>query len=371
MLRWIQSPRIMTLLRTAGLGLPLLAPLVVVLSHAYFDQPDEQGWRVAAPLLVFFLAVPLLDFVLGVDRTNAPPRLEHWLARAPLLRLYPPLAAVCVVGLLIWGAAVFVELPPNAALRLGWIACIGSVSGFVGIVAAHELIHRPGRLEPTLGGIVLAFVCYAGFKVEHVYGHHVDVATPRDPSSARRGESVYAFVPRACLGNFRKALSLQRARLGRRGYGFWSYRNELLWLHGLSLSAAAAFFLALGSPGLVFFVGQSLLAVALLEVVNYIEHYGLRRHLETSERYEPVRAQHSWNSSYFLNNLSLFQLQRHSDHHRHASRRYTVLRHVEEAPQLPGGYSAMMLLTLIPPLWRRVIHPLLPSDDTTARSGAR
>jgi len=225
----------------------------------------------------------------------------------------------------------------------------------VAINVGHELIHKTRRAERVAGGWLLASVGYGGFKIEHIRGHHVDVATPRDTSTARLGENVYSFLWRAFTTNPGRAWELERARLSRRNLPWW--RNELLLWWGLSLAWALGFAMWLGLPGLLAYVCIGGGAIALLEIVNYLEHYGLVRVPLPNGRYGPVTEHHSWNSPFLLTNLLLFQLQRHSDHHAHAARRYQILRHMAGAPQLPAGYAALVLLALVPPLWRRVMDP--------------
>jgi alkane 1-monooxygenase len=190
-----------------------------------------------------------------------------------------------------------------------------------------------------------------------VRGHHVHVSTPEDASSARFGQSVYRFLPQAYKRNFLKAWKLEAERLQRKGLRPFSVHNELIGWYGLSASFLIAFTVAFGWQGAVFFLAQSFVAVTLLEVTNYVEHYGLHRRKRENGRYERTTSAHSWNSDYLLTNLLIFQLQRHSDHHAYANRRYQVLRHYDDSPQLPGGYSGMAVLALFPPLWFSVMNP--------------
>jgi alkane 1-monooxygenase len=229
------------------------------------------------------------------------------------------------------------------------------VGGILAINTAHELIHKDGRLEPWAGGALLASVGYQGFKVEHLRGHHVHVSTPEDASSARFGQSLWDFLPRAMLRNTVNAWALEGERLRKLGHAAFSWRNELLWWTALWLAFAGAFLMALGAMGLVFFLLQGLLAAGSLEVINYVEHYGLERRKGADGRYERTTHLHSWNSDFALSNLLLFQLQRHSDHHAFPKRRYAILRHHEDSPQLPAGYAGMFVLALCPPLWHRVM----------------
>ena len=312
------------------------------------------GWF---PLLFLFVLVPLADWLLGPDAHNPSeteaPRLESALAYRALTWLVLPLW----LTLLGWSLhyATTQALPPAALV--GWLLSTGVIGGVLAINTAHELIHKDGRLEPALGGALLASVVYAGFKVEHLRGHHVHVSTPRDASSARYGESVYGFVPRALARNLANAWRLEAERLRRRGLPWLHWRNELLGWYGLSALFALAAGLALGPRGVLFFLLQGLVAGATLEVINYIEHYGLHRRELGPGRYERVDARHSWNSDFRLTNWMLFQLQRHADHHANARRRYQVLRHFDDSPQLPAGYATMFVLALLPPLWRRIIDP--------------
>ncbi|HFT4723316.1 TPA: alkane 1-monooxygenase AlkB1, partial [Pseudomonas aeruginosa] len=263
-----------------------------------------------------------------------------------------------LIGTLVWAAGVFVAFQEWGWLgRLGWILSMGTVMGAVGIVVAHELIHKDSALEQAAGGILLAAVCYAGFKVEHVRGHHVHVSTPEDASSARFGQSVYQFLPHAYKYNFLNAWRLEAVRLRKKGLPVFGWQNELIWWYLLSLALLVGFGWAFGWLGMVFFLGQAFVAVTLLEIINYVEHYGLHRRKGEDGRYERTNHTHSWNSNFVFTNLVLFHLQRHSDHHAFAKRPYQVLRHYDDSPQMPSGYAGMVVLALIPPLWRAVMDP--------------
>jgi alkane 1-monooxygenase len=304
-------------------------------------------------LFVMYGILTVLDYLVGKDSSQPD-------ADVRLVPLYKWIALATLpvqLAMLWWGLHVFTTTDFNWIGKLGWILSVGAVSGTIAITAAHELIHRPTRLEQWVGGILLSSVCYGGFKIEHIYGHHVNVSTPLDASSARYGQSVYAFVPQAVRHNVHNAWRLEMQRLRRRGLPAW--RNELLVWNGLSAAFATAAWVAFGVAGLLFFIAQAIVAFCELEAINYVEHYGLARR-KTEHGYERVAPVHSWNSSYRLINWYLLNLARHSDHHAHATRRYQELRHFPEAPQLPGGYGAMVLLALFPPLWYRVIHPRIP-----------
>jgi alkane 1-monooxygenase len=324
----------------------------------------------AALLLAVFVWGPVIDYAIGNDRENFTPKERRVFGRFPLFLWLLVAALPLQVSVLFASTRVFVE---NDALawygRLAWLGSIGTANALMSIVAAHELIHRPNRVLQWVGGLLLAGTCYGGFKIEHVRGHHVDVGTDADASSAKLGESVYTFVPTAVMRNLHKAWQLEVARLARHGVKAWSFRNELLWLNG----ASAAYFIVLsvlyGWSGGAFFLLQSVVAVFLLEIINYIEHYGLRRTRLESGRFEPVTALHSWNSGYLFSSVHVFNLQRHPDHHLHPTRPYQTLDYSFESPQLPGGYASMTLLALVPPLWRLVIHPRLTRHDAGPHAG--
>jgi alkane 1-monooxygenase len=236
------------------------------------------------------------------------------------------------------------------------MATIGLIGGLA-INAAHELGHTRVQTGRRLSKVALAQTCYGHFFVEHHCGHHVRVATAEDPASARLGESLYAFIPRSVFGSLRSAWSLEARRLAGIGKPRWTLSNDVLnaWLLSVALFVVLAVWF--GPVVLPWLIGQAIIGFCLLESVNYLEHYGLRRQKLASGRYERVRPAHSWNSSTVVVSVLLFRLQRHSDHHVNPLRNYQALRHVDEAPQLPSGYSGMLLLAMFPPLWRRVMDP--------------
>jgi alkane 1-monooxygenase len=229
------------------------------------------------------------------------------------------------------------------------------------MVAGHELIHRKRSFQRAAGGLLLATVAYGSFKIEHIRGHHVCVATPDDPSSAPRGLDLYRFLLRAVPGNIARAWRLEAQRLRAQGTNALGPRNEFLLWTITTLSLAAGILIAYGGRGLVFFVVQCLVAIWLLETINYVEHYGLRRYRRPDGRYERVTADHSWDAPFLWSNWFLLNLQRHPDHHLHAAKPYQLLDHHPESPQLPGPYSAMIVLAHIPWLWTRVMDPRLPA----------
>ena len=337
-----------------------LLPVTVLLPGSYagmFYLGYENLWAFFSVFFVFGV-IPVLDHIVGTDSVNPDEKLdvpamgqEKWY---PFLTL---LAVPLQIGSIFFGGWVFMNVDFNIVGQIGWMLSVGVVGGITAINLGHELVHKDSKIEQWAGGLMLASVTYAGFKVEHVRGHHVHVSTPEDASSSRYNQTLYQFLPQAFYRNFVNAFRLEAQRLKRKGKSPFSLKNELIWWYGISALFAVAFFLVWGWMGVLFFVGQSFFAAAELEVINYIEHYGLHRRKLENGRYERTDVHHSWNSNYLLTNLFLFQLQRHSDHHAYPKRRYQVLRHHDESPQMPSGYAGMVVLAIFPPLWFKVMNP--------------
>jgi alkane 1-monooxygenase len=305
------------------------------------------------PMLVFGIFPPL-DLALGMDRRNPPDDVIKWLEQDRYYRwctyLYLPIQYT--------GLAFACWLWSHGHLsgidKIGLALTVAMVSG-IAINTAHELGHKRASIERWLSRIALAQSGYGHFFIEHNRGHHVRVATPEDPASARLGESFYAFLPRTVLGSLRSAWELERVRLRRLGKPAWSPRNDILGAWAMSVVLYVALIAGFGVVVLPYLLIQAVLGFCLLEVVNYLEHYGLLRQKADDGRYERTRAEHSWNSNSVASNVLLYHLQRHSDHHANPIRRYQALRHVDDAPQLPTGYAGMIVLAVLPPVWRRVM----------------
>ncbi|WP_171428875.1 alkane 1-monooxygenase AlkB2 [Pseudomonas aeruginosa] len=346
-------------LKKYGHWIWLIAVLGIPLSYWWSlgsDYPNAWPWLVIS---VVFGLIPILDAIVGRDPANPEEASEVPEMEAQgYYRVLSLTTVPLLLGMLVWSGWILAhETRWDWVGQLGWILSVGTVMGAIGITVSHELIHKDPQLEQNAGGLLLAAVCYAGFKVEHVRGHHVHVSTPEDASSSRYGQSLYSFLPHAYKHNFLNAWRLEAERLKRKGLPALHWRNELIWWYAISALFLLGFSLAFGWLGAIFFLGQSVMAFTLLEIVNYVEHYGLHRRRLDNGRYERTTPEHSWNSNFLLTNLFLFHLQRHSDHHAYAKRRYQVLRHYDSSPQLPNGYAGMIVLALFPPLWRAVMDP--------------
>ncbi len=306
------------------------------------------------PIFVYVI-IPILDRFFGDDPSNPPEEIVAWLERDRYYRF------VTYAFLPIQYIALFTGfwlMTRHGGLgvvdRLGIAFTLGSLNG-IAINTAHEMGHKKEHLERWFARVALAPSGYGHFFIEHNRGHHVRVATPEDPASSRLGESFWAFWPRTVHGGFRNSWQLEKRRLRRMGKRTWTPRNDVLNAWAMTVVLWTVLIVLFGVGIVPYLLLQAVFAFSLLEAVNYVEHYGLRREQLPSGRYERVTPKHSWNNNHIVTNLFLYQLQRHSDHHANPTRRYQALRHFEESPQLPSGYASMIVLCYFPPLWRRVM----------------
>lgn len=339
---WVLSP-----------ALPLIALLCLLL----VPYTDIGIFYWAGPLLLYGL-IPIVDWLVGTDRTNPPEsavaQLEEDLYYRVIVYAYIPTQYLVTI----YGTWLAVTAGPVWWEMIGLIMTVGVVNG-ISINTAHELGHKKGALERWLAKVTLAPVAYGHFFVEHNKGHHKNVATPEDPASSRMGETFWAFLPRTMIGSVQSAWEIEKTRLARLDKGPWTLENENIQAWLMTVALFSVLTLTFGWAGLAFLLVQAFYGASLLEVVNYLEHYGLLRQKEDSGRYERCQPRHSWNSNHIITNLFLYQLQRHSDHHANPTRRFQALRHFDDSPQLPSGYASMILIAYIPPLWFRQMDPLV------------
>ena len=305
-------------------------------------------------LILLFGIFPLLDQLVGKDAANPPESVLGWLESQRFYRWCTYLFLPLQYAGLVMACAVWTYGDLSAVDGLGLALTVGAVGG-IGINTAHELGHKKESVERWLSKVALAQTAYGHFYIEHNRGHHVRVATPEDPASSRLGESFWRFLPRSVWGSLKSGWSLEKARLARTGKGPWTPRNDVLNAWAMTVVLFGALIAVFGPGVAVLLAVQAVFGFSLLEVVNYLEHYGLLRQRTASGRYERCTPQHSWNSNNIASNVLLYHLQRHSDHHANPTRRYQALRHFDEAPELPSGYATMIVLAYVPPLWRRVM----------------
>jgi alkane 1-monooxygenase len=334
----------------------LLGLIVPTLPFLAWGLVELTGWGVFwfyGPFLVFGI-FPLLDLVVGMDAANPPDSVIKWLEQDRYYRwctyAYIPIQyAGLVLACWLWSSGKLSTFDD-----IGLALTMAMVSG-VAINTAHELGHKRAANERWLSKVALAQSAYGHFFIEHNRGHHVRVATPEDPASSRLGESFWEFLPRTVSGSLKSAWELEGVRLDRMGKSHWSPRNDILNAWAMTVVLFGALTAIFGWVVLPYLLIQAVLGFSLLEVVNYLEHYGLLRDKREDGRFERTAPEHSWNSNNVASNVLLYHLQRHSDHHANPMRRYQALRHYEQAPQLPTGYAGMIVTATFPPLWRRIM----------------
>ncbi|KQI73438.1 alkane 1-monooxygenase [Loktanella sp. 5RATIMAR09] len=316
------------------------------------------GWMIALlPLSTWYLFT-FLDYLIGKDTQNpdveTPDGQLFWYRLLTLL--WAPVQLIVIFGIMVY------VMQTNHLTRVEeWLlfAALGILSGTIGITYAHELMHQKPKLERWMADILLASVLYAHFRSEHLLVHHRYIGTPRDPVTARYGESFYRFFPRVLYQSLVSSFKAEKAMLARKELP-WFHRSNPFWRYW----ALEAGFLVLawgigGWWGVFLFATQAFWAVFQLELVDYVEHYGLTRKHLGDGKYEHVLPRHSWNASQQASNWLLINLQRHSDHHYKPNRRFPLLQTYDddEAPQLPYGYPLMTMIALVPPAWRKTMNP--------------
>jgi alkane 1-monooxygenase len=317
----------------------------------------QGGWMVVLLPLYSWGLFSILDALTGLYTENAdletPEAGLFWYRLITLI--WFPIEA-CVLFGTIWYVTHLGHLGTLELIVLFF--GMGVISGTVGINYSHELMHQKPAFERAMGDLLLACVMYGHFRSEHLRVHHLYVGTPRDAVTAHYNEGFHRFFPRVLWQCYVSAFRAEKAMLARRGLPWWHLTNPFWRYWGLEAAMLALAFGLGGWLGVGLFLWQALVAVWQLELVNYIEHYGLtRRHLGEG-RYEQVLPRHSWNAAHRASNWLLINLQRHSDHHYKPDRRFPLLQNhaAEEAPQLPFGYPLMTMAAMVPPLWKRVMN---------------
>lgn len=316
------------------------------------------AWNFMA-IFFSFIFLPIVDQWIGIDSTNESEAEARIKGEELFYRFVTYIWTFVQFSFVLWGAyAVSSDKLITAVEWIGFILSFALVTGGIGITVAHELGHKKSVLEKFYSKMLLMTVSYMHFYIEHNRGHHVQVATPEDPATARKQENFYTFWVRSVFVGYAHAWKLEQESLKRRGLQLVSWQNEMIRFALLPIffcGVLTFLFSFLNNRFVwevpVFFYSQSFFAFSLLELVNYVEHYGIVRKEIAPGKYERVNPLHSWNASHLISNFFLFQLQRHSDHHANAIKRYQLLNHYDDSPQLPFGYPTMILIALFPPLW--------------------
>jgi len=338
---WLLSP-----------GLPVIG-MGILAGYHFGPKATKKLFALGGPLLLH-VVIPTLDALVGDDENNPSDDEIKVLVDDPyydrIVKMFIPLqmAANAFAGYVVTRKEV--SLVDQVLLGIS----MGAING-VAVNTAHELSHRPQKKDHYWSHATLMPLVYNHFRVEHPYGHHKRVATPEDPASSQMGESFYKFWPRTVFGGIKSAIEIEQRRLKRKGLGFFVKENELF--HGWGMSAAyhTLMLKTYGKKVIPYTITQAFYGISLFEIINYIEHYGLKRALKAEGKYERTLPEHSWNNNNIVTNLFLYQLQRHSDHHAFPSRPFQALRNFKEAPVLPSGYATMLIPALIPPLWYKMM----------------
>ncbi|HEY9019808.1 MAG: alkane 1-monooxygenase [Paracoccaceae bacterium] len=318
----------------------------------------QGGWTVILlPILTWYFFT-LLDAVLGLNTENVDPATEEsrltWYRAITLI--WAPVQFVTLFGL-IWYVSHTGHL--SSLEKIVLFFGVGVITGTIGINYSHELMHQKNNTERRLADLLLAMVMYSHFRSEHLLVHHRHVGTPRDPVTARYNEGFHRFFPRVLRQSLVSAFAAERDMLARRNLPWTHLSNPFFRYWALQGAMLLLAFVLGGWAGLALFLWQAWIAIWQLELVNYIEHYGLTRKHLGDGKYEHVKPQHSWNAAQKASNWLLINLQRHSDHHYKPDRRFPLLQNYTdaEAPQLPYGYPLMTMAAMMPPVWRRVMNP--------------
>tara|TARA_B100000927_G_scaffold132206_1_gene106450 strand:+ start:588 stop:1607 length:1020 start_codon:yes stop_codon:yes gene_type:complete len=321
----------------------LVTPLILIFSSS-LGLIIDPTWSIS-PFIWVFILVPIIDLVLPYLSKEDVELKENVFHNFSILIVLP-----CILFLIIFG--LFVVSNPNigflSAAALG--AAVGMSGGSIGITTAHELIHRQSKIMRGIGVLLLVVCCYGHFRIEHIYGHHMNVATKEDPATARRGENFYFYFIRCVINSVISSWNIEKKILIKKNKKTLSLQNRMLHYFTLEFLFLLIAFLVAGVNGLVFVLFHSFVSIILLELVNYIQHYGLERKKENG-RYERFTDHHSWNSRHISANWSTFNLGLHAEHHQRASKHYPLLSQEEKLVEMPANYSVMLMMALVPPIW--------------------
>jgi alkane 1-monooxygenase len=350
-IRYSDRKRYLWLLSLTGSFNP---PIAIALYFAAGHNP----FALLFPLLYTFVAIPIVDSIMGEDPHNPPEEVVRQMAQDNYYR------ALLYIGIVLLFASFLAVAWFLGTYRVpGWAYVVLALGmGFQSsgaILLGHELGHKNNRADRIAAQVANGLVGYGHFCIEHNVGHHVHVATPEDCASARMGESIYKFVRREIPGAFRRGWRHERERLAKSGHGVFTWHNPVLLSWLLTVGIAAALIGVFGWIIAPFLVIHHFYAWYGLTQANYVEHYGLLRRKMPNGRYESCKPHHSWNTNHIFSNLLTFHLQRHSDHHANALRPYQTLRDFSDLPRLPSGYPGSFGLAAFPFLWFRIMDPKL------------
>jgi alkane 1-monooxygenase len=315
-----------------------------------------KGWWTALPLIYAWVFIPVVELFIKPNAENISKTEEELIKNDSVYDWWLYIIVVLQYVSLFYFLQSMKDESLNRYEIAGRTFSMGLLCGVFGINVAHELGHRAKNSEQLMAKALLLTSLYMHFFTEHNKGHHKRVATPEDPSSARYNEPVYIFYFRTVIFSYFSAWHIANDEMKKKSLPVIHWKNEMIQFHIIEIAFIGLIFYLFGWLITLYFIVAAVFGFLLLETVNYIEHYGLQRKSTGEGRYERAMPEHSWNSDHTLGRLMLFELSRHSDHHYLASRKYQILLHHDDAPQMPTGYPGMMLLSLLPPAWFYVMN---------------
>ena len=331
----------------------LVTPLILI-GASSLGLIINPSWSIS-PFIWVFVLVPLIDLLLPYLSKQDVDLRENILHNFSILIILP-----CILFLIIFGLIVVSDSSINILVAASLGAAVGMSGGSIGITTAHELIHRQNKYMRGIGVLLLVLCCYGHFRIEHVYGHHKHVATKEDPATARKGENFYFYFIRCVINSVISSWNIEKNILDKKNINTLSLQNRMLHYFVFEIIFLLIAFFVAGINGLVFVIFHSFVSILLLELVNYIQHYGLQRKIENG-KYERFTDHHSWNSRHISANWSTFNLGLHAEHHQSSSKHYPLLSQEEKIIEMPANYSIMLIMALIPPLWFFVMNRKLAS----------
>ena len=329
---------------------------VFILPLGVYLAFNRDGWGTFSPIIFTFVLIPFVEVFLKPNHKNFD---QETMLMEKNSRFYDWILYFSVpIQILMLSSFLFVmDLTPIFSISyFGKIFSMGLLCGVLGINIGHELGHRSSKWDQFLGEILLLTSLNTHFLPYHNEGHHREVATPYDAATAKKDQSLFSFWITSHFGSYVKAWKIENNRLKTNGVNPFSFNNRMFVGYCRSLLITILAFLIGGWIGVLYFLICALLAKSFLETINYVEHYGLVR-----EKGKRIQMRHSWNSNHVVGRLVLYELTRHSDHHFISSKKYQVLESIDESPQLPYGYPTSILLSMVPPLWFRIMNPRVES----------
>ena len=242
---------------------------------------------------------------------------------------------------------------------IGIILSSSIVMATNGINVGHELGHRKSLFSRTCSKLLYLPCQYMHFFIEHNYGHHINVATPNDPATAKYKQNLYSFWISSVTKTYLSAWKIQLKLLRVSKLSFFSIKNDMIFYTVFQTLFLIFIYFNYGLIITLYSLIMSIVSFLFLETINYVEHYGLLRKIKPNGRYERVKPYHSWNSNHTIGRIVLYELTRHSDHHFKSSKKYQVLESIQDSPQLPYGYPTSILISFFPPLWFWIMNPLV------------